>query len=146
MSTRSTIARQNEDGTVTGVYCHFDGYLDGVGETLQEFWQDAVKVDALLALGDLSALGEEVGEQHSFDEHHGNKAAENWCLFYGRDRGETGIDARAFPDATTYWAARRSFGAEYQYLFVDGAWLVKAYDREIMPLSDALAVGEVDDE
>ena len=35
MSTRSFIGIQNLDGTVTGIYCHHDGYLAGVGATLK---------------------------------------------------------------------------------------------------------------
>jgi hypothetical protein len=34
MSTRSRIAIENHHGTVTSIYCHFDGYLEGVGKKL----------------------------------------------------------------------------------------------------------------
>jgi hypothetical protein len=34
MSTRSRIAVEVEDGKVLSVYCHSDGYLDGVGKAL----------------------------------------------------------------------------------------------------------------
>jgi hypothetical protein len=30
MSTRSRIAIENQNGSVTSVYCHFDGYISGV--------------------------------------------------------------------------------------------------------------------
>jgi len=36
MATRSNIAIENQDGTVSAIYCHFDGYIDGVGEILYE--------------------------------------------------------------------------------------------------------------
>ena len=39
MSTRSSIAVQNPDGTVAAVYCHFDGYLEGVGFELAAGYQ-----------------------------------------------------------------------------------------------------------
>jgi len=35
MATRSRIAIENQDGTVTSIYCHFDGYLSGVGKLLK---------------------------------------------------------------------------------------------------------------
>jgi hypothetical protein len=28
MATRSRIAIENQDGTVTSIYCHFDGYIE----------------------------------------------------------------------------------------------------------------------
>lgn len=143
MSTRSTIGRLNDDGTVTAIYCHFDGYLEHVGATLYSYYQDSEKITTLLNLGDVSSLKEEIGEPHDFDERFSSQDPRaRWTRFYGRDRGENGIEAREFPNAATYWSSRR----DYQYLFADGAWLVKAYDGEIKPLSDALAERGNDDE
>ena len=34
MSTHATIWIKNSNDTFTGIYCHFDGYLSGVGDTL----------------------------------------------------------------------------------------------------------------
>jgi len=63
MSTRSTIAKVQEDGqTIRSIYCHFDGYPDYVGKVLQEHYTDMNKIDQLLALGDLSVLDKEIGE------------------------------------------------------------------------------------
>jgi hypothetical protein len=38
MSTRSRIGihLENQDGTTTSIYCHFDGMIDGVGAVLQK--------------------------------------------------------------------------------------------------------------
>ena len=33
MGTRAMIGIVNESGTITASYCHYDGYLDGVGKT-----------------------------------------------------------------------------------------------------------------
>ena len=38
MGTRSTIAIKNQDGSVTGIYCHWDGYVDHVGVMLKEHY------------------------------------------------------------------------------------------------------------
>jgi hypothetical protein len=56
MSTRSLIAGIQPDKTIKSIYCHFDGYLDGVGKKLYENYMDPVKVNELLALGDMSSL------------------------------------------------------------------------------------------
>ena len=40
MSTRSRIGMINPDGSVSSIYCHFDGYPEGVGKTLHDNWND----------------------------------------------------------------------------------------------------------
>jgi hypothetical protein len=62
MSTRSTIAIEFADGTVSQVYCHFDGYLSNNGKTLQEYYMDPFKVRALVDLGGFSSLDATVEE------------------------------------------------------------------------------------
>ena len=142
MSTRSLIGRENADGTVSGIYCHFDGYPDGVGATLSAHWTDPGKVDALLALGDVSVLGEELGEKHPFDsflytEEEKARFA-GWTLAYGRDRGEDGTDADIYADAESF-AASNSW-AQFTYLFRDGAWLYRSRrsPADFAPVADAL--------
>ena len=97
MSTRSSIGKQHQDGTVTAIYCHSEGYVEGVGAMLQTHYQDSTKVDALIALGSLSTLGAEIGEAHDFNVRYSDdepRAA--WCRAYGRDRGEDATDATAW--------------------------------------------------
>ena len=57
MSTRCLIGRQYKDKTIRYIYCHCDGYIDGVGTVLKKFYSDEETIDKLLDLGDLSALG-----------------------------------------------------------------------------------------
>jgi hypothetical protein len=130
MGTRSTIAIQNEDGTVTGIYCHWDGYLSCNGRILQENYTDEAKVRELIALGDLSSLGETVGTKHDFD-----RAPDGECNAYGRDRGEKNVEAKTCAS----WAALlEDFGQEYDYLFVPGTgWQVNSYSG-IYDLAEAL--------
>jgi hypothetical protein len=56
MSTRSRIAIENQNGSVTSIYCHFDGYISGVGKLLKEYYTTQDKVEALIELGDISSL------------------------------------------------------------------------------------------
>jgi hypothetical protein len=83
MSTRSRIGIVREDGTVVSVYCHSDGYPSGVGKTLLTHYTTREKIEALVALGDLSCLGEEIGEKHDFDEYDPRQ-----CRAYHRDRND----------------------------------------------------------
>jgi len=58
MSTRSTIALEFADGSVSQVYCHFDGYLDGVGDILVSSYSDPFELRELIDQGDMSSPGE----------------------------------------------------------------------------------------
>lgn len=57
MSTHSMIGRENPDGTVDAIYCHFDGYPRHHVPLLAKYWSGASKVAALLNMGDLEKLG-----------------------------------------------------------------------------------------
>ncbi len=57
MSTHSFICEET-DGKICAIYCHFDGYPDGVGTTLKEHYQCRNKLERLLSNGDISGLEE----------------------------------------------------------------------------------------
>lgn len=57
MSTNSFIGMKTSSMTVKYIYCHWDGYLDHHAVILNLFYKDPKKVEKLLNLGDLSALG-----------------------------------------------------------------------------------------
>ena len=58
MSTRSNIGILNNDGSISYVYCHFDGYPSNVGAILLQKYDTAEKVRALIAQGNISSLGD----------------------------------------------------------------------------------------
>ena len=98
MSTRSFIGIQNLDGTVTGIYCHHDGYLAGVGATLKAHYTTVRQVLDLVALGSLSSLGEDL----------------DYTQAYHRDRGDDlDIAAYARPSSIRF----DDGGYEFVYLF-----------------------------
>lgn len=142
MSTRSFIGTYNDDNTLTGIYCHFDGYPEYVGRTLLEHWTDPDKVNALMALGNLSMLGMEVGEAHGFDDTDHPKRHE-WCLAYGRDRGETGQEAQTFADHYEFLKAANESCAEYAYLLDEdytGVFTWRVYDLRGSDIRDVLGL------
>jgi hypothetical protein len=121
MATRSRIAIENESGIVKSIYCHFDGYIDGVGKTLFNHY-DKEKLEKLIELGAISLLGE---------------STEN-TVAYHRDRGED-------HHSTDYLNVEGLFddgfgsGAEYIYcLTKEGTWVFKSYGKEISDLKEAL--------
>ena len=92
MATRSYIGIRNLDASVSYIYCHYDGYPDGVGAILTEYYTDINKVNELMKLGDLSALGPEIGEKQDFNDRSTHN--DIWCLAYGRDRGEENVSVK----------------------------------------------------
>ena len=63
MSTRSFICKYDTDKKAyRAIYCHFDGYVKGVGAMLDANYDTESKVDALLDLGDISSLEATVEE------------------------------------------------------------------------------------
>lgn len=48
MGTRTAIFQQQTDGTYIGIYVHLDGYIEGVGKTLFEHYQNRLKVWELI--------------------------------------------------------------------------------------------------
>jgi hypothetical protein len=135
MATRSTIALEFADGTVQQVYCHYDGYLSFNGKILQEHYLDPFKLRELIDLGDLSVLHANIGEKHDFDTNY-----REGCTFYGRDRGEIGVEARQFKNYEDYRQSAQF--EEYNYILRrDGQWYVEYHDdSEFRLLIEALAV------
>lgn len=63
MSTRSFICKYDADKKAyRAIYCHFDGYVKGVGAMLDANYNTESKVNALLDLGDISSLDATVEE------------------------------------------------------------------------------------
>jgi hypothetical protein len=125
MATRSYIGVRNTDASVDYIYCHFDGYPTSVGATLVEHYTDMNKVNALMKLGDLSILGNEIGEKQDFNDRSTHN--ENWCLAYGRDRGEPNTSVKT----TTYKEFVSDEGVCYVYLFDGDYWeCFDTYDPE----------------
>ena len=127
MATRCNIGILNENGSVTGIYCHFDGYPEYVGNILLNHYTNTDIVNKLMNLGDLSSIGENLSTDipHSF-----NDPVEGVCVAYGRDRGETDVEARVFNNTDEYQNHGDKSGVDYQYLFEDGKWIFRCYNNE----------------
>ena len=156
MGTRSRIGVMHGD-KCKSVYCHWDGYLAHNGKILQEHF-DSAKANNLVALGDLSALRPEIGDQHPFSQFEVDemdrddfiRTTENMCTFYGRDRLETGTDFKVAHTLTEFLEQCDNCAAEYYYIIKDGVWYVgTTYEvghslaKKLTVLTEALAAEEV---
>ena len=158
MGTRSNIFIENLDGTYTGIYCHWDGYLDYNGVILYQAYQTPEKLQKLIDLGDISSLGAEIDpsplvEKFGFDylanqeyralseeererlqkeaRQNNEKDLPKYTTAYHRDRGEklNQMHVQSFQDVIDQQ------GGSIEYLYVatrkkDGSlcWYVKSDD------------------
>ena len=118
MSTRGVIALENpDDKTCRSIYVHFDMYLDGAGITLTQHYTTPERVEQLLTLGGLSALGDKLSKDDPEPE------AQDVCIAYHRDYGESYKAPRVWETADKLLdQASDIYWAEYVYLFRDGEW------------------------
>ena len=113
MGTRSTIALEFADGSVSQVYCHWDGYLDNNGQILSQNYMDPFVVRELIDLGDFSSLRESVEEtrEGAYSE-----------------RGED-CSARRYMNADEYFDCCQQ--EEYDYILRNfegkATWFVRCY-------------------
>ena len=152
MGTRSRIGVMHGD-KVKSIYCHWDGYLQHNGRILQEHY-DSAKANHLVALGDMSSLQADIGEKHAFSkfefdiEHRVHN--DEWCTFYGRDRGEKGVEFKVAQTFDEFMEQCDNCGAEYYYIIKDNVWYVgNIYDstplsKKLTALADALLAQTVD--
>lgn len=102
MATRSNIGARQNDGTIKAIYCHWDGYPEGVGSTLAEHYSHPAVLEQLLNIGDISSLEDTVEE--------------TYAAGYAQ-RGEVGVEARTYKDEHEWVELSKNSDIEYLYLF-----------------------------
>jgi hypothetical protein len=146
MGTRSTIAIELDDGSVQQIYCHYDGYLSGVGKTLLEEYSDPAKLLELIQHGDISVLGKIIGVVRPFrnphvynsDEYSSfNARYQDQCVIYARDRNEQDTAARKFWTVEMYEITHNR--EEFAYIMqANGTYMVAAGAGRFVNLETAL--------
>lgn len=125
MGTRAAIGYMTAEGKVVAKYSHYDGYPSYTGAMLEEHYQEARKIAQMVELGDQSFIAPNVfptDKSHSF-----NTPQEDVIVFYGRDRGESNVDAQEFDTVAEFVDYYAGAGCEYFYLRANGKWIV--HDR-----------------
>jgi hypothetical protein len=108
MSTRSNIAIENRNGSITSLYCHYDGYLSNNGKILAEHYSDPKKVRELFSGNGFRSL---TTDPKDLDRYEG-----------ADDKYEHRTEY-SFVDASD------SLFIEYLYLYKDGRWYVSESKR-----------------
>lgn len=122
MSTNSYIFYESSPNHYIGTYCHFDGYLSGVGTTLHKHYRDLEKIQQLIALGQLSSLDKECTPPPHYQTYSitGEKDIRipGYTFAYHRDRGdelESPLTANSLEEMV-----KLGF---YIYVWKDNQWL-----------------------
>lgn len=110
MSTHASIGVQQQDGSVKGVFVHWDGGLEYTGEKLKNFYSDEDIANELVSKGDMSFLG------RTFDT----------CDFKG-DQG-SGIQVCDYRTVRDWMENEQQ---EYNYLFTDNEWNLVSRTKRI---------------
>lgn len=139
MSTRSDIIIEQSDGKWARIYCHWDGNPQHNGAMLVEHYNSQSLAEALVAPGDLSSLQEQCTkpEGHSFDH-----PIKGYCVYYGRDRGDSFMDAEIGDSLELIWPDGNAW-TEYTYVWKrDDGWFVgdpEEGSESLQPVKDVLA-------
>jgi hypothetical protein len=124
---------------IKAIYVHWDSYVEHVGLCLHTYYQDSIKANKLISMGDVSGIGAEIGEKHAF----GNSAeylldgCAIECTFYSRDRGED-APFKSFASEEEFVDYYEGSGSEYFYLYDHGVWYVADRKGEFKPLHEVL--------
>lgn len=122
MGTRAAITARLKAGYYKTVYCHYDGYPEWTGVTLRDHYNTVEDVEELFRYGDMSFLdvSTECPRGHSFE-----KKVRGYTVFYGRDRGETGVNGAI---GATAEESLKAFGKrcqEWEYLWEGEQWMCR---------------------
>lgn len=133
MSTRSEIGILNNDGTVTSIYCHWDGYPEYNGEILCEYYTNNKVVNELISNGDLSSLSKNINPNTNL-EHNFENSPKDVCVYYHRDRGEKweSVKPVTYKDINDWEKQIKQGWQEYMYLFKSGEWYFTNLYNEIV--------------
>lgn len=133
VGTRSDIIVHRTDGTWARVTCHYDGYPTRTGAMLFDEYTTQTKAEALVALGNISTLGADIGEKTAFK--FAGKAANDkghltpefiaflakrdaQCIAYRRDRGDSDAGPVTGKTLDEVWADPK-LGASFVYVWAD---------------------------
>lgn len=139
MSTRSEIAIENKDESISSIYCHSDGYLEYNGHILNNHYNSYELASSIINQNDCSSLGETIEDSR----------------FYNTWRNEDTKSKKFDSEYHFMQEFGHNIFAEYIYLFKDDKWYVSelktidnpqdnyinyiAYHTEFTPLDIALS-------
>ena len=140
MGTRSTISILNTNGTLNSIYCQFDGYLAGIGESLYMHYNEVEKVEKLISMGAVVSLQQEIdipeGALHNFDSR-----IPNVTVFFQRDdqNNNSHFQSFNFTDLANFFENNSFQGFDYLFKVKNNKWyLINSKNNKLEPLKTKL--------
>lgn len=118
MATRGSISLIREGKCYT-TYTHWDSYLSHKGQMLLSHFNSEELAQAIIDLGDSSAINESIDSS----------------VFYMRDHGEIDCEAEEF---NSFEHAMENYSQEYDYVWMNGKWMVSIYNKPLVELTQEL--------
>lgn len=135
MSTHAVVAVMHGE-VCKSIYVHSDGYPEYLGRVLNKYY-DSTKANFLVAQGDCSMVGKDIGQKIDFNERltYDEDGIATQCRFYKRDRDEENVD---FMVSHSFTELTNKYGAEYYYIMWEGVWMVSIGGQPLMALADVV--------
>lgn len=124
MGTPCLIGVLEEDNSVKCVYCHWDGYLSGVGKILKNHYNNEDLSNRIIKLGDLSSLGSYLNPDKS-KPHTFMFPQDRVTVAYHRDRHDDWSDCQPGTyHSAEYYGKHCPLDYCYLYDIFDKCWKV----------------------
>lgn len=131
MSIPASISIMNSDCSLDTIYNHWNGYPDGLGETLIDYYITEDKVRELIALGNVSYVGRKLKpttSNHSFYNPEGDVT-----VALGVTAWQPNKEAIHFDTFEDY--CKSNMIQEYNYIFNRSQWYIYTVNTEKKPTS-----------
>lgn len=157
MSTRSYIVFDNNKKLMPYRYHHFDGYISGLGEVLQEKFTSKADVEFLFSKNcNMSAIQVTEDEHNEMIEKATSSGDKNHYIFsdlkrfkyvsfkglmmkfYDSAKGDGESEAEIKKQKTNMADIYKKCTQSYIYLFQDNQWLVSIRQSTFMPLKECI--------
>lgn len=128
MSTHANIAILKPNGNIQSIYCHFDGYPQHVGQILHDHYNNQERVQQLIALGNISSLGEKL-EPSELEIKYKHRYSNEFALLDEAEKERLSNDAQFHTrridlgsEPTENKALNHLCLEEYIYIFTPRGW------------------------
>lgn len=128
MSTHANIALLKPNGDIQSIYCHYDGYPQYVGKILNEHYNNQERVEQLITLGNIEALGEKL-EPSELELKYQHWYSQEYLSLDKEERKRLKLDAQkhirkmsGYKDPTLAKSLNHLCLEEYIYIFTPKGW------------------------
>ncbi len=124
MNARANISYVDKTNNIHTIYCHNGGFIEELGTTLFNFYNNVERVTELISNGDASYIDKLIEPDPNY-AHSWYSPQKDVCLFYHRDREEPWEGNKPNILNLTKTNLNKVMGMQdYNYIFMDNKWYV----------------------